>query len=118
MDYSDFAFPKKAKIKDKKAFEKINCKECLLCGQKSKDISRHHVIPRSYRRLDHVMNLVPLCEYGLDGKPGCHKLVESERFDEITCDIMANFMPDRIAWLREESKDWSFWLYYDKWKDK
>ena len=113
MDYSEFAFPKKRKVKNKKAFKDIDCKQCIMCGQKSQHISRHHIIPRSYRRIDDVKNLAPLCEFGSGGSEGCHKLMDSPEWKEYTYELLTLFYPDRIEWLRKQSEDWSFWLYFD-----
>lgn len=76
-------------------------------------ISRHHIIPRSYRRFDHVLNLFPLCEFGMDGKVGCHKLFDTADWKYHTARIMKKLPNTTVDFLRENSREWSFWLYWD-----
>ena len=113
IDYSNFAFPKKGKVKDKKVLKNVKREYCFLCGQTGTDISAHHIIPRSFRRLDIEENLVPLCEFSKDG-PGCHKLMDSPDWMFYTAQILKKLPKSRIDILREESKEWSFWEFWDK----
>lgn len=67
IDYSNFAFPKNARVKNKKLIDnkKHNCE---FCGKKNCYTNKHHIKTKGSGGDDTEDNLIELCG-------SCHRLV-------------------------------------------
>ena len=104
-------FPKAAPIIDPEAIERARKYglTCLLCSGSawwvSAPLMAHHIVPRSFRRLDIEDNIAMLC-------PNCHRLVH-ERV-EARYSLIYLLGRARIGRLIELSPEWGGWKEWKK----
>ena len=67
IDYSDFKFPKNARVKNKKLIENKKHK-CEFCGKENCYTNTHHIKSKGSGGNDTENNLIELCS-------NCHRLV-------------------------------------------
>ncbi len=93
------AFPKPLVLVDTTLLKKYEGAPCRLCGKR--DTHAHHLVPRSFQRLDIQQNLIPLCTV-------CHDEVEKSG-EEGEQKVAATKTPGELALLRALTPMASIW---------
>lgn len=81
----DLPLGKPVTVRDEALLREMRGWPCLICGKRA--TTAHHIIPRSYQRLDVPENLVPLCwdhhRLAEDGDPLVERAILEAKRDDL-----------------------------------